>query len=44
MHDLMPKIKLNYSCTEEVQVNSFKNSLLAGEIFHDFFGGNLVLL
>ena len=33
MHDLMSKINLNYSCTEEVQVNSFKNSLHARKFF-----------
>ena len=38
MHDLMSKINLNYSCTEEVQVNSFKSSLHAGGFFMIFAG------
>ena len=36
MHDLMSKINLNYSCTEEVHVNSFKKLFACWEIFHDF--------
>ena len=44
MHDLMSKIKLNYCCTEEAQVNSFKNALHVGKFFIFFLQRFFVVL